>query len=149
MFNELLVAFVIMGICLVIHVAGIILVGEQIVRRRRAIQERTGHIYTGLILTSVFVIFILLHAIEAAIWAAFYRSSGLFTDFEKALYFSLTTYSTVGYGDVLLPERWRLLGTIESVSGVLLCGLAAAFLFAIINALFQFRIQRFHGNETE
>ena len=51
-------------------------------------------------------------------------------------------YWTIGYGDVLLPEKWRLLGTVEGISAALLCGLSAAFLFAVVTALFQFRMRR-------
>jgi Ion channel len=92
-----------------------------------------------MLLFGVFVVIILLHFVEALLWAAFYVLNGLFDNFETSLYFSLNTYSTVGYGDVLLPGRWRVLGTIEAISGVLLCGLSTAFLFAIITALFRFR----------
>ena len=47
-----------------------------------------------------------------------------------------------GFGDVVLPQRWRLLSGIEGISGVLLCGLSGAFIFAVINALFQRRMQQ-------
>jgi hypothetical protein len=142
MTKELLAAFGIMGVCLVIHVTGMALLGEQLIRRRDEIEARISVASAALLLIAVFSIVISLHIGEAAIWAAFYHRAGLFKDFETALYFSLKSYSTVGYGDVLLPQNWRLLGTIEAVSGVLLCGLSAAFLFAIVNALFRFRVHR-------
>ena len=142
MTKELLAAFGIMGVCLVIHVTGMALLGEQLIRRRDEIEVRISVASAAVLLITVFSIVILLHIGEAAIWAAFYHQAGLFKDFETSLYFSLKSYSTVGYGDVLLPQNWRLLGTIEAVSGVLLCGLSAAFLFAIVNALFRFRVHR-------
>ena len=52
------------------------------------------------------------------------------------------TYASIGYGDVVLPQRWRLLSGIEGISGVLLCGLSGGFIFAVINALFQARMQQ-------
>jgi len=78
--------------------------------------------------------------IEAAIWAVFYYHSGLFPDFETSLYFSIGSYTTIGYGDVVLPRAWRMLGGIEGLSGVLLCGLSTAFVFAVVNAMFQKRL---------
>ena len=90
----------------------------------------------------VFAVVITLHLVEASLWAIFYYARGLFNDFETALYFSLVTYGTIGFGDVVLPQRWRLLSGIEGISGVLLCGLSAAFIFAVINALFQRRMQQ-------
>ena len=152
MATELLVAFGIMGVCLVIHVTGIVFLGDAVVRRREKIKQRISFAYAAVLLMLLFLALILLHVIEAAIWAGFFYGGGLFPDFESALYFSLTTYSTAGYGDVLLPPKWRLLGTIEAISGVLLCGLSVAFLFAVVNALFQFhgtRLRRAQNQETK
>lgn len=148
MVKEILIAFGIMGVCLAIHVTGILFLGEQLVRNRRRIEERIGFGYAAFLLISVFAAMIIFHMGEAAIWGVFYLQAGLFPDFETSLYFSLQSYSTVGYGDVGLPEKWRLLGTIESISGVLLCGLSAAFLFAIVTVLFGFRVQRFSRQQT-
>jgi hypothetical protein len=89
----------------------------------------------------VFVALLFLHVAENCIWAAYYNRQGLFGNYETALYFSLGTSTTIGYGDVLLPQRWRLLGAMEGISGVLLCGLSTAFLFSVVSTLFQFRTQ--------
>jgi hypothetical protein len=139
MAKEILIAFGIMEVCLVIHVTGIILLGDTMVRRRQRIEEQIGFGSAASLLIIAFTVVIFLHLTEALIWAAFYSRAGLFQNFETSLYFSMQSYSTVGYGDVLLPHKWRVLGTIEGISGVLLCGLSAAFLFAIVNALFRFR----------
>ena len=142
MAKELISAFAIMGLCLVIHVFGITMMGEQLVRRCEAIEQRIHFWYAAGILSLVFSLVILLHLIETLIWAIFYDRAGLFKNFETSLYFSSMSYSTIGYGDVLLPEKWRLLGTVEGISAALLCGLSAAFLFAVVTALFQFRMRR-------
>ena len=49
---------------------------------------------------------------QITVWAACYQIRGCFPDFTTSFYFSATSYSTVGYGDVLLPERWRILGSV-------------------------------------
>jgi hypothetical protein len=139
MLKEILIALGILGICLIVHVMGLVFLGEQLVRRREKIEQRKTFFYTSLILIVVFSLVILLHLTEACVWAILYYERGLFPDFETSLYFSMQSYSTVGYGDVPLPRDWRLLGTVEGVAGVLLCGLSAAFLFAIVNAIFRFR----------
>ena len=82
----------------------------------------------------------LLHLTDITVWE-FYYSRGWFADFETAVY-SLGSYTTIGYGDVVLPQRWRLLGGIEGIAGVLLCGLSTAFIFAVMNGIIQIRIQR-------
>ena len=142
MLTELLIGGGILAICLVIHITGMVVLGDQLVRRRQLIARRESNWHTAWLLMVIFAILILLHISESFIWAAFYVWYDLFQDHETALYFSLASYSTIGYGDVLLPHDWRLLGTIEGVSGVLLCGLSSAFLFTILNALFRFRVQR-------
>jgi hypothetical protein len=140
MLSELLIAFGIVAICVVIHVGGIAIFAQFLIDRF-PVESLTTIMRQGFILIFVFAVVITLHLIETAIWATFYYGYRLFETFETALYFSLGTYSTIGYGDVVLPGRWRLLGGIEGISGVLLCGLSAAFIFAVVNALFQNRMQ--------
>jgi voltage-gated potassium channel len=75
-----------------------------------------------------------LQLFEIVLWSGFYRWK-CFPSWDTALYFSASSYSTVGYGDVLLPNSWRMLGPIESVTGVLMCALSASGLFAIVARL--------------
>ena len=142
MLTESTIAFILIGICLIIHTSGIVGLGLMLVSRRGSIERWFGTVFNPLVLIAVFASLMLLHVAETCIWAAFYSWRGLFANYETSLYFSLSTYTTIGYGDVVLPEKWRLLGALEGISGVLLCGLSTAFLFAVVNALFQFRIQR-------
>ena len=145
--RELLIAFGIMGLCLVVHVTGMIFLGEELLRQLKKIESRFGSAYAAIMLLIVFSAIMVLHLGDAVIWACFYDWGGLFQDFETSLYFSMQSYSTVGYGDVLLPQKWRLLGTIEGVSGVLLCGLSAAFFFAIVNVMFRSRMQKLQRDQ--
>jgi hypothetical protein len=120
----------------------VIVVFAQFLRPRfSTLETPTSLTQQTFVLVLVFAVVIGLSLIETGIWAAFYYYRDLFSNFETALYFSLGTYSTIGYGDVVLPQRWRLLGGIEGISGVLLCGLSAAFVFAVLNVLFQSRVQ--------
>lgn len=77
----------------------------------------------------------LLHMLEILIWALFYWASGSMPDAESAVYFSGVTYSTLGYGDLVLPQRWRLLGPVEGLTGILMCGLSTGFFFALMSHL--------------
>lgn len=79
---------------------------------------------------------IVLHFLEIVLWAGFYRWRCLPT-WESSFYFSATSYSTVGYGDLVLPHIWRLLGPVESVAGVLMSGISVSTLFAIMVRLVQ------------
>ena len=121
MFNELFFAFAIVAICVVIHVGGIAVFAQFLLGRYPRLEGLTTIWRQAMLLISVFTVVISLHLIETAIWASFYHWHSLFETYETALYFSLGTYSTIGYGDVVLPGRWRLLGGLEVISGVLLC----------------------------
>jgi hypothetical protein len=56
-------------------------------------------------------------------------------DLSSALYFSAVTYTTTGYGDVVLPEGWRLVGGVEALTGILMCGLSTGLFFAAFGKL--------------
>jgi len=142
MLRELLMAFAIVAVCVVVHVAGIVLFAQFLIARFPQVENITTVTRQSFVLILVFVVVISLHLMETGIWATFYYWRNLFLNYETALYFSLGTYSTIGYGDVVLPQRWRLLGGIEGISGVLLCGLSGAFIFAVVNVLFQARMSQ-------
>ena len=82
---------------------------------------------------------IVIHGIGIALWAAAYLLLGVFPDAESAFYFSGVTYTTVGYGDLVLPPHWRMLGPLEGMTGILMCGLSGAFFFAVVMRTFGFR----------
>src|SRR6266576_2367984 len=95
---------------------------------------RLGPIRSALLMVRLMTAFIVLHIFEILLWTAFYRWL-CFPLWESAFYFSTSSYATVGYGDIVLPQMWRTLGPLESIIGVLMCGLSASFLFAIVSRL--------------
>ena len=74
---------------------------------------------------------VVVHAVEIWSYAAAYLTLGAVPDIEEALYFSTTTFSTVGYGDVTLRGHWRLVAAIEGANGFLLIGWSTAFLVTV------------------
>jgi hypothetical protein len=64
---------------------------------------------------------VLLHLAEIAIWGLFYLWRGPMQ--ESAFYFSEVTYTTFGYGDVVLAKLWRLLAPIVGLMGALMCSI--------------------------
>jgi|PlaIllAssembly_1097288.scaffolds.fasta_scaffold267205_2 hypothetical protein len=92
---------------------------------------------------------LLIHAIEIAIWALFYLAAGCLPDAESAFYFSGVTYATIGYGDLVLPEPWRMLGPVEGLVGILMCGLSTALFFAFLGRVYvakhKIRFDRLQG----
>ncbi len=80
-----------------------------------------------------------LHGVQIWLYALFYRAVGAFTTMEEALYFSASTFTTVGFGDLVLTKDWRVLASIESANGFLLIGWSTAFLVAVTARLNEAR----------
>jgi len=74
---------------------------------------------------------IILHILEIVVWAGFFRWQ-CFPSWDTSFYFSATSFTTVGYGDVLLPQIWHSVGPIESLTGVVMCGMSVSGLFAVL-----------------
>jgi len=76
---------------------------------------------------------ILVHLLEISLWGLFYLWWGCLPDAETALYFSGITYTTVGYGDLVLQKPWRMLAPLEALTGILMAGLSTGLFFAFVS----------------
>src|SRR5262245_26430393 len=68
---------------------------------------------------------------QVAIWSVSLIACGEFGDFNTAFYHSTVNFSTLGYGDIVMSPTWRFLGPLESINGILMCGLTASVLFTM------------------
>ena len=87
------------------------------------------------VLVSTGGVLLVLHVVEITLWAATYRALPAITELEtleKAIYFSMVTFTTLGYGEITLGPEWRLLSSIEAMNGILLFGWSTALLFSVI-----------------
>ena len=110
--------------------AGLILWIRSIPRETQ--EARAFHSAVLVMQTTVAVI--VLHGLVILLWASCYRWI-CFPSWESAFYFSASSYATVGYGDVILPSKWRLLGPLESMVGMLMSGVSIGLLFAAVTHL--------------
>jgi hypothetical protein len=76
---------------------------------------------------------ILIQSVEISVWGLFYVWQGCLPDAESAFYFSGVTYTTVGYGELVLPKPWRMLAPLEALTGILMCGLSTGLFFAVVS----------------
>jgi ion channel len=76
---------------------------------------------------------VLIHLVEISTWGLFYFWQGCLPDAETAFYFSGVTYTSVGYGDLVLAKPWRMLAPLETLMGMLMCGLSTGLFFAVIS----------------
>jgi hypothetical protein len=133
MLIRLLAGCSMMALCVIIHAGG---VTWALTYLRRAIEPSPGFWSSTWLFIRVAVLIVLLHLVEISAWAMLYVWNGALADLQSAMYFSAVTYTTTGYGDVVLPPPWRLQGGIEALTGILMCGWSTGFFFAIVNRLY-------------
>ena len=140
MLREILVAFILVSINVSIHATGMVELFRWLTRKQSKIEKKFGTVDNILLFIQIFAIILSLHLAEICVWAGFYRIFGVLKEFEPSLYFSIVTYTTIGYGDVLLPVGWRLLGAIEGVTGILTFGWSTGVIFAVASRLMAIRV---------
>ena len=131
-------ALALTGVTVVMHGAGTAASYRRMLRVWERYRQRPA-IGMQLLLAQLVGALLLLHLAEAVVWALFLVAIGALPDIETAAYFSLTSYTTVGYGDVVLPAQWRLLGPLEAGVGVLMLGWSTGILVAVIGNIYRER----------
>lgn len=136
MLKLLLLLFVLITLCVGIHGLGMIL-GLRWLRLARPDGHRHHFTMPRMFWILVAVVYglLVLHLLQITVWACCYHWNGCFPDFATCFYYSATSYSTVGYGDVNPPDGWRILGAIEAVTGILMFGWSTGVLFSVVNHL--------------
>jgi voltage-gated potassium channel len=144
----LIVVFGLTALTVIIHGLGTL---TLTVNLRRVWAEKKDHLR---LLTLEFLIvrlvsgLLLLHLIEMSLWAVCYVVTRVLRDFETAAYFSLTSYTTVGYGDVVLPAPERLIGPIEAAVGVLMLGWSTGLVVVAITRVYSDMLAAREGGMT-
>jgi hypothetical protein len=134
---KLLIAWALMSACVMLHAVGTVLIMRGLIVPR--LSSVRGNLFITWLVTVFVTCFATLHFIEIALWAFFYYGAVGIPDMETALYFSAVTYTTVGYGDIVLPSGWRLVAGAEALTGILMVGWTSALIFFV---LIRVRLQR-------
>ena len=133
MLSKLLIGMGLMATCVVIHAGGVASAVSW-VRRQQVPQQLWPWMRLFIILAGWII---LLHVTEITAWAVIYASAGAIPGMQSAWYFSAVTYTTTGYGDLVLPQEWRLVGAIEALTGILMCGWSTGFFFAVVSRMYR------------
>jgi hypothetical protein len=139
MMTNLVAGTIVIAITVLIHTSGLIGVTHAmawLVARFR-MHGRRSRILA--MITVVFGLFVIL-TVEVWLWALCYSLVEVFPDFSTGLYFSTVTFSTLGFGDVVPAESWRLFAALESINGFLLIGWSTAYLVAASTRVGPFRV---------
>jgi hypothetical protein len=138
MLLRLIQGIMLLGFTVAIHAA---VLGAMLHKFQKHVQESQspGFVATSWLLTRIAAVTVLAHLFEIAIWAGFYYWKDALPTLENSFYFSSVTYATIGYGDIVLPQPWRVLAAMEGLTGILMCGWSGAFFFAAVNRLYMVR----------
>jgi len=137
MLNQLVLAVLLLAATVAIHAAVLGAILQRLDRPAVMQVRRFGQ--TTWLLIRVAAVVVLAHLLEIGAWGAFYAWRGVMPDLEVALYFSAVTYATIGYGDVVPPQHWRLIAGVEGLTGILMCSWSGGFFFAVVNRIYQVR----------
>jgi len=131
MFAKLFLAWSLMAVCVAIHAVGLTLALRWLGGRPAVLEGKFLPATWMLIRVAGWTL--LLHLIEISLWALIYSWTNCMPDLDSAFYFSAVTYTTTGYGDLVLPPAWRMLGAVEALTGILMCGWSTAFSFTVVS----------------
>ncbi len=137
MISKLLIAFVLMALCVTIHAMGMALLLRWMKRRPEPVERILS---ASWLLIRVAGWIILMHLLQIVVWGVFYVCSDGMPSFQSAVYFSAVTYTTTGYGDLVLPQAWRIVGGVEALTGILMCGFSTGLFFAVVTRIFGARL---------
>jgi ion channel len=133
------IAIVVLGLlamsaCLALQVLASVLAARYFARVTKRPQGLIHNPWwTVFVQISVLMILLMLGNIfQIAFWALLYTALGAFKDFETALYFSGVTFTSLGYGDVVLNGRMRLLGPLQAANGLMMFGITTALFIAAV-----------------
>ena len=129
---RLLLAFALMALCVVVHATGV----TAALRSSRLRPDAPRHfLLWSWLFIRLAALMIACHMVEITVWAVAYWWTRAMPGVQEALYFSAVTYTTTGYGDLVLPVEFRLVGGVEALTGILMCGWSTGFFFGVVSRM--------------
>lgn len=137
MLLNIIIAIFLTTICIAIHAAAMMMVLSWLNKRYKGVDgTKTLQAKPVFPVCMTIIIMFLASVFEVVVWALTYLITHSVQGFEKALYFSMVTFTTLGYGDIVLQGRWRLLAGFEAAIGIILFGWTTAIVIAIVQRVY-------------
>ncbi len=86
--------------------------------------------------SGIILLMFLASIMEVLVWASTFLALNAIQGLEKALYFSMVTFTTLGYGEIVLDEQWRLLASFEAANGIIMFGWSTAIVIAVVQRVY-------------
>lgn len=152
MLINVLLGLVIIGLTVVIQAHGTNYWLQKFISAQERLTQEQFRKRTVRILIATSSFLITLHFVQASIWALLYLLlPGIteFQSFEKAIYFSLVTFTTLGYGEITIDSGNRILAGLEAVNGIILIGWSTAFMFFVYQEILKIEAGSIRGGKEE
>ena len=124
-------------LCSLFHISMLVRAGTILRHFGPRLLKSNINLYREILTIIAFGCVILAHTVQVWLWALAFALLGAFETLSNAIYFSIVTYTTLGYGDVTLRDGLRIFGAMASITGLLNFGLSTAFLVSVFNQLFR------------
>ncbi|MFS8976483.1 ion channel [Cupriavidus necator] len=147
MLRNLLVGVPVMLLCLLLQAVFITICLRYYVRFDNVRRNRESLGLDILMLAMVMLVTLLGNFVQMAIWAVLFMLLGEFSDYATALYHSGVNFATLGYGDIVMSQRWRLLGPLEAANGILMFGVSTSVMTAAVLDVIKHNIAGLRGSE--
>ena len=135
MIKILTLASLMVGLTVLIHFGGLLGLLRLLRHHDAQLRAQASQVRPAAVILVVVLALMAIHSIEVWAYALAYLALGALGDLEAALYFSTVSFTSLGYGDIVLDRKWRLLGAIEAANGLLLFGWSTAFLISVIDRM--------------
>ena len=129
MYLNIIIAVCMMFVTTTIHASGMLLVIKMSALHQGPLTSRLKRLS---LVSGVVILMFLASVLEVLVWAITYLALNAIQGLEKALYFSMVTFTTLGYGEIVLDEQWRLLASFEAANGIIMFGWTTAIVIAVV-----------------
>ncbi|MFW8593146.1 potassium channel family protein [Cribrihabitans neustonicus] len=126
-----------LGVCLFLEIAVLVWCAALLAELSKRFPAPHGRRHNAAILMIAIGLIVLAHTAQVWIWASAFMMVGAIGEWNTALYFSLSTYTTLGYGDVVLGPGLRIFAAFAAVTGMLAFGVSTAFLVSVMGRMFS------------
>lgn len=131
LFTNLAISAGMGSLTVLVHFWGLLLLTWIMRRQGYRLRPHVSHVNRAAVILVVVLGIFALHSIEIWLYAALYLALGEMAHLEEALYFSTAAFATIGFGDVVMSPRWRMISVIEGANGWILFAWSTAFLIGV------------------
>ncbi len=133
--------------CKIVHLAVVAIAMPMFGRLATGLRALRREVQAAALLSFGVAVVLMVHTIQIWLWAYMLHAVDAFDDFGTSFYFSTATYTTVGYGDLVLGPDLRVFGAFASICGLLAFGISTAFLMGVVVKLLPLEFRADDGRD--